>query len=363
MIETPAIPALATALRRLVPFGRIGEAELAGLLANARVRKAARGEILIDAGDTTRTHAYLLDGEVALVAGGSEVERVRANSGAGRCPIAHRFPRPVSVRSVTPVTWLTIDSTLVDRLDAGERAGADVEVAEFDMGSMDREQFMRDAAALREQLSSVVSQAREAMGQEQTRVHAVRERETALREAYQAAQEELAETGERLRSMEQSIVTDRIAIEQERARHAEEIAARDMELAQARDELKAAQEREALLRDEHAALAGGFDTVARERDMLADEVDGIAQERDAARGEIERLKPMVAELRAVIEAYVEKLSFPEDQGEAVAALRGELEIVRAEAAEEIERLRSALVARGAQAMPPELNEICAAGAA
>lgn len=105
--------------KELVPLKQLSEAAHARFALLARMESRNSGEVIFQKGDTAQVTVYLLEGEVTLNSPLSPEERIRAHSETACYPLAHHFPRHVTVRAVSRVKLLVIDGdvgTLIDSL-------------------------------------------------------------------------------------------------------------------------------------------------------------------------------------------------------------------------------------------------------
>ncbi|MBT8427289.1 MAG: cyclic nucleotide-binding domain-containing protein, partial [Erythrobacter sp.] len=157
--ETPfAMPAGMTdkdleRLQALVPLHTLPEARFAELVEDLKFVKASRGEVLFGQGDTDHEHVYLLEGSVALLDKGREIDRVDAGSDTARFPIAHQLPRRNGARAAVPSRLVRIDSRRLSELLARSEH-VDYEVSDLQdeadgdwMGQMLRSRILQQIPA------------------------------------------------------------------------------------------------------------------------------------------------------------------------------------------------------------------------
>lgn len=131
---TQALPQRdAERIKSLFPLHTLPADKLDALLDGLQVQTKPRGEYLFRQGETDHVNVYLLDGKVALLAGEKPVEKVSSGSDAARFPIAHQFPRKYSVRTLSDVRYVKVDSRrLSDVLAKGQSSDYEVSTVDED---------------------------------------------------------------------------------------------------------------------------------------------------------------------------------------------------------------------------------------
>lgn len=140
-------------LQALVPLHTLPEARFEELVEDLKFVKAARGEVLFSQGDTDHEHVYLLEGSIALLDKGREIDRVEAGSDTARFPIAHQLPRRNGARTAVPSRLVRIDSRRLSELLARSEH-VDYEVSDLQdevegdwMGQMLRSRILQQIPA------------------------------------------------------------------------------------------------------------------------------------------------------------------------------------------------------------------------
>lgn len=124
------------ALQRLIPLNTLEDEALQQILDQAAFERVRRGDYIFKEGDNNQERVYLLSGEVVLLEGKSEVEKVAAGGTAARYPLAHTLPRKYSARVQTAVEVLRVDNQLLNELLAKSNAST-YEVEELDQEACD----------------------------------------------------------------------------------------------------------------------------------------------------------------------------------------------------------------------------------
>jgi CRP-like cAMP-binding protein len=103
-------------LKNLVPLNALSDEHLGQLISRIKIEQAKKGDILFREGDSDHQHFYLLEGEVALLAGNRELDVVQGGAKTARFALAHQWPRKFSGRAVGDVRFARIESQLISDL-------------------------------------------------------------------------------------------------------------------------------------------------------------------------------------------------------------------------------------------------------
>jgi CRP-like cAMP-binding protein len=123
-------------LRSLVPLHTLSEERFGELTTDLHIEHAARGSLLFREGDTTEQHVYLLEGQLALMAGDKHVEQVAAGSDTARFPVAHQLPRRYTAKATVDVGYVRVDSRRLSDLLA-HKDKVDYQVDDLDDSAND----------------------------------------------------------------------------------------------------------------------------------------------------------------------------------------------------------------------------------
>jgi CRP-like cAMP-binding protein len=117
-------------LKAFAPLDGMKRENLAALAKKIVVRTLSPGRLLFDKGDTDKRTFWLLTGSLEI----SESERatgvIRGGTPEARNPLYPQLPRPVRARAVGEVTYLSIDSDLLDVMITWDQTGT-YEVSEL----------------------------------------------------------------------------------------------------------------------------------------------------------------------------------------------------------------------------------------
>lgn len=103
-----------TLFKRFTPLSDLDRDTLHKLARLAAIENIASGNFLFERGDTTQRTFYLLEGEIELCSPLFPTQLVRANTEAGRYPLAHSFPRQFTAVTVSEVRLLILPLDIAD---------------------------------------------------------------------------------------------------------------------------------------------------------------------------------------------------------------------------------------------------------
>ncbi len=117
-------------LKRFVPLDSLKRDNLAALAKKVSVRTMSAGRTLFREGDTEKRTVWVVEGMVELREGERTVGMIRGGTPEARDPLSPQLPRRVSARAVDEVSYLAIDSELLDVMLTWDQTGT-YEVAEL----------------------------------------------------------------------------------------------------------------------------------------------------------------------------------------------------------------------------------------
>ena len=105
-----------TLLRSFVPLSGLTDEQLQLLLANSELVHLFRGQSLVKSGDNQLQHLYLVHGRVQEEDEKGRKRLIEAGDATSYQPLAHRFPRQVSVMADSDCSVLKIDTDFLEKL-------------------------------------------------------------------------------------------------------------------------------------------------------------------------------------------------------------------------------------------------------
>jgi CRP-like cAMP-binding protein len=117
-------------LKTLAPLDGLKRENLAALAKKVAVRKMSAGRMLFKEGDTEKRTVWLVDGMLEVREGDRTIAMIRGGTREARTPLYPEMPRRVSARAVDEVSYLSIDSELLDVMITWDQTGS-YEVSEL----------------------------------------------------------------------------------------------------------------------------------------------------------------------------------------------------------------------------------------
>jgi CRP-like cAMP-binding protein len=117
-------------LKTFAPLDGLKRENLAALAKKVSVRTLAAGRMLFKEGDTDKRTIWLVGGMVDIREKDRTVAMVRGGSPEARSPLYPQIPRRVSARAMDEISYLAIDSELLDVMITWDQTGT-YEVAEL----------------------------------------------------------------------------------------------------------------------------------------------------------------------------------------------------------------------------------------
>jgi CRP-like cAMP-binding protein len=117
-------------LKTFAPLDGLKRENLAALAKKVSVRTMAAGRVLFKEGDTDKRTIWLVGGMVEIRDKDQTVAMVRGGTPEARSPLYPQIPRRVTARSVDEISYLAIDSELLDVMITWDQTGT-YEVAEL----------------------------------------------------------------------------------------------------------------------------------------------------------------------------------------------------------------------------------------
>lgn len=110
-------------LKNFAPLDGLKRENLAALAKKVSVRTMPAGRLLFKEGDTDKRTIWLVSGMVELREGDRTVGIVRGGTPEARSPLSPNLPRRVSARAMDEISYLAIDSDLLDVMITWDQTG------------------------------------------------------------------------------------------------------------------------------------------------------------------------------------------------------------------------------------------------
>lgn len=117
-------------LKSFAPLDGLKRDNLAALAKKVSVRTMSAGRLLFKEGETDKRTVWLVSGMVEIREGDRTIGIVRGGTPEARNPLYPQFPRRVSARAVDEISYLSIDSELLDVMITWDQTGT-YEVSEL----------------------------------------------------------------------------------------------------------------------------------------------------------------------------------------------------------------------------------------
>lgn len=117
-------------LKTLAPLDGLKRDNLAALAKKVTVRKLSAGRTLFKEGDTDKRTIWLVGGMLEVSEAGRTVAIIRGGTREARTPLYPQLPRRVTARATEEISYLSIDSELLDVMITWDQTGT-YEVAEL----------------------------------------------------------------------------------------------------------------------------------------------------------------------------------------------------------------------------------------
>ena len=117
-------------LKTFAPLDGLKRDNLAALAKKVSVRTMPAGRVLFKEGDTDKRTVWVVAGMVEMQEGSRTVAMIRGGTPECRNPLAPQIPRKQTARAVDEVSYLAIDSDLLDVMITWDQTGS-YEVAEL----------------------------------------------------------------------------------------------------------------------------------------------------------------------------------------------------------------------------------------
>ncbi len=111
-------------LKQLSPINSLNAGNIADLIKKIKIETIEPGHYLFKHGDMDKAHVYVLKGKVELVVDKKIIKTIDADSEDSKHPLAHSFPRTVSVRAKTVTSIIRVNSDMLDIMLTWDQTGS-----------------------------------------------------------------------------------------------------------------------------------------------------------------------------------------------------------------------------------------------
>jgi CRP-like cAMP-binding protein len=117
-------------LKTLAPLDGLKRDNLAALAKKVTIRNLSAGRALFKEGDTDKRTIWLVGGMLEVSEGGRTIAMMRGGTREARTPLYPELPRKVTARAIEEISYLSIDSELLDVMITWDQTGT-YEVSEL----------------------------------------------------------------------------------------------------------------------------------------------------------------------------------------------------------------------------------------
>jgi len=110
-------------LKTFAPLDGLKRENIAALAKKVSIRTMSAGRFLFKEGDTDKRKIWLVSGMVELREGERTIAMIRGGTADARNPLSANLPRTVSARAVDEISYLSIDSELLDVMITWDQTG------------------------------------------------------------------------------------------------------------------------------------------------------------------------------------------------------------------------------------------------
>ena len=110
-------------LKTFAPLDGLKRENIAALAKKVSIRTMSAGRFLFKEGDTDKRKIWLVSGMVELREGERTIAMIRGGTADARNPLSPNLPRTVSARAVDEISYLSIDSELLDVMITWDQTG------------------------------------------------------------------------------------------------------------------------------------------------------------------------------------------------------------------------------------------------
>src|ERR1700744_51850 len=130
-------------LKTLAPLDGVKRDNLDALAKKASIRKLSAGRSLFKEGDTDKRTIWLISGMIEVSEGGRTVAMIRGGTREARTPLYPQLPRKVTARATEEISYLSIDSELLDVMITWDQTGTyEVSELQSQLEGTDRDDWM-----------------------------------------------------------------------------------------------------------------------------------------------------------------------------------------------------------------------------
>jgi CRP-like cAMP-binding protein/rhodanese-related sulfurtransferase len=111
-------------IKELSPINSLNSENAQDLISKIKPETINAGQFIFKQGDMDKAHIYLVKGEVEVVSDRKVIKIISAGSAESKHPLAHTFPRAVSVRAKSDAVIIRVNSDMLDIMLTWDQTGS-----------------------------------------------------------------------------------------------------------------------------------------------------------------------------------------------------------------------------------------------
>jgi CRP-like cAMP-binding protein/rhodanese-related sulfurtransferase len=111
-------------IKELSPINSLNSENAQDLINKIKPETIRAGQFIFKQGDMDKAHIYVVKGEVEIISDKKVIQTIAAGTTEGNHPLAHSFPRPVSVRAKSAALIIRVNSDMLDIMLTWDQTGS-----------------------------------------------------------------------------------------------------------------------------------------------------------------------------------------------------------------------------------------------
>ena len=111
-------------IKELSPINSLNSENAQDLIHKIKPETLKAGQYIFKQGDMDKAHIYVVKGEVEVISDRKVINTIAAGSEEGKHPLAHTFPRSVSVRAKSAAVIIRVNSDMLDIMLTWDQTGS-----------------------------------------------------------------------------------------------------------------------------------------------------------------------------------------------------------------------------------------------
>jgi CRP-like cAMP-binding protein len=111
-------------IKELSPINSLNSENAQDLINKIKPEILKAGQFIFKQGDMDKAHIYVVKGDVEVISDKKVIKTISAGSDEGKHPLAHTFPRSVSVRAKSAAVIIRVNSDMLDIMLTWDQTGS-----------------------------------------------------------------------------------------------------------------------------------------------------------------------------------------------------------------------------------------------